>query len=68
MSTHYRGPSIDASYQVSIHLAKGFQRRRLKCEKFTDDGHPSELKMQQILPFEESSIFSNGCHLGIVRE
>jgi hypothetical protein len=33
-----RGPSIDASYQVSFHLAKGFQRRRLKCEKLTDDG------------------------------
>jgi hypothetical protein len=29
----FRGPSIDASYQVSIHLAEGFQRRRLKCEK-----------------------------------
>jgi hypothetical protein len=23
----YRGPSIDASYQVSFHLAKMFQRR-----------------------------------------
>jgi hypothetical protein len=23
-----RGPSIDASYQVSVHLAKWFQRRR----------------------------------------
>jgi hypothetical protein len=32
MSKLYRGPSIDASYQVSVHLAKGFQRRRLKCE------------------------------------
>jgi hypothetical protein len=30
MSSLYRGPSIDASYQVSIHLAKRFQRRRLK--------------------------------------
>ena len=29
----YRAPSIDASYQVSVHLAKWFQRRRLKCEK-----------------------------------
>ena len=29
----YRGPSIDTSYQVSVRLAKGFQRRRLKCEK-----------------------------------
>jgi hypothetical protein len=34
-----RGPSIDASYQVSVHLADGFQRRRLKCKKLTDDGH-----------------------------
>ena len=38
MSILYRGPSIDASYQVSVHQAKGFQRRRLKCEKLTDDG------------------------------
>jgi hypothetical protein len=37
MSNFYRGPSIDASYQVAVHLAKGFQRRRLKCEKLTDD-------------------------------
>jgi hypothetical protein len=28
MSTLYRGPSIDASYKVSVHLAKRFQRRR----------------------------------------
>jgi hypothetical protein len=28
MSILYRGPSIDASYQVSDHLAKLFQRRR----------------------------------------
>ena len=33
-----REPSIDASYQVSVHLVEGFQRRRLKCEKLTDDG------------------------------
>jgi hypothetical protein len=30
MSNLYRGSSIDASYQVSVHLAKQFQRRRLK--------------------------------------
>jgi hypothetical protein len=31
----YRGPSIDASYQVSFHLAKRFQRRRfLEIEQF----------------------------------
>jgi hypothetical protein len=38
MSNLYRGSSIYASYQVSVHLAKGFQRRRLKYEKTTDDG------------------------------
>ena len=26
----YRGPSIDASYQVSVHLVKWFQRKDLK--------------------------------------
>jgi hypothetical protein len=30
-------PSIDASYQVPVYLADGFQRRKLKCEKLTDD-------------------------------
>jgi hypothetical protein len=38
MSNLYRGPSIDASYQVSVHMAEEFQRRRLKCEKLADDG------------------------------
>jgi hypothetical protein len=28
MSNLYRGPSIDASYQVLVHLAKWFRRRR----------------------------------------
>ena len=37
MSNLYIGPSIDASYQISDQLALRFQRRRLKCEKFTDD-------------------------------
>ena len=37
MSSANRGPSIDASYHVSVHLVEGFQRRRLKCEKLTDD-------------------------------
>jgi hypothetical protein len=36
---HLGGPSIEASYQVSVHLAEGFQRRRLTCEKLTDDRH-----------------------------
>ena len=38
MSNLNREPSIDASYQVSVHLAKVFQRGRLKCENLTDDG------------------------------
>ena len=29
MSNLYRGPSIDVSYQVSVHLAKRFQSRKL---------------------------------------
>jgi hypothetical protein len=28
MNNAYRGPSIDTSYQVSVHLVKWFQRRR----------------------------------------
>jgi hypothetical protein len=28
MSNLYREPSIDASYQISVHLGKWFQRRR----------------------------------------
>jgi hypothetical protein len=35
MSILYRGPSIDASYQFSVHLAKRFQRRR-----FLEIGQP----------------------------
>jgi hypothetical protein len=46
-----RGPSIDASYQVSVHLAEGFQRRRFKCEKLTDDRRrtPSDSKSSHCL-------------------
>jgi hypothetical protein len=36
MSNLDRGPSVDASYQISDQLALRFQRRRLKCEKLTD--------------------------------
>ena len=51
MSNLYRGPSIDASYQVSLPLAEGFQRRRLKCEKLTDDRRrtPSDGKSSHCL-------------------
>jgi hypothetical protein len=37
ISNLYRGPSIYASYQVSVHMVEGFQRRRLQCEKLMDD-------------------------------
>jgi hypothetical protein len=58
MSNLYRRPSIDASYQVSDQLALRFQRRRLKCEKLTDDGRQvmakahiafGELKMEECI-------------------
>jgi hypothetical protein len=38
MSNLYRGPSKDASYQVSVHLAKQFQRRT-----FAITWHPSSV-------------------------
>ena len=40
MSSSDRKPAIGASYQVSVHLARRFKRKRLKCEKLrtTDDG------------------------------
>jgi hypothetical protein len=39
MSNLSIGSSIDASYQISDQLVLRFQRRRLKCEKLTDDRH-----------------------------
>ena len=30
ISNRHRGPPVDASYKVSVHLAKQFQRRRFK--------------------------------------
>ena len=37
ISNLYRGPSIDASYQVSVHLAKQFQRRGFKKNLYRDN-------------------------------
>ena len=36
----YRGPSIDASYQVPVHLAEGFQIKMWKVNgrRTTDEG------------------------------
>jgi hypothetical protein len=39
MSTLYRGPSIDASYQVSYHFAKQFQRRRFLKIRMKGERH-----------------------------
>jgi hypothetical protein len=33
MTNLYKGPSIDASYQVSVHLAMLFQRRFLEIDQ-----------------------------------
>jgi hypothetical protein len=33
MSNLYRGPPIDDTYQVSVHLAKRFQRRFLEIDQ-----------------------------------
>ena len=51
MCNFFRGFSIDASYQVSVHLARWVQRRRLKCEKLRDDGRrtPSDGKSSHCL-------------------
>jgi hypothetical protein len=46
MSKLYRGHAIDVSYQVSLHLAEGFQRKKL-----TDDRRrtPSDGKSSHCL-------------------
>ena len=40
----FKGPYIDASYQVWLHLAQWFQRRRLKCGKVNGQRTPSDDK------------------------
>ena len=41
MSNLYRRPSIDDSYQISVHLSKRFQRRRF----FKSDNQKQKLSM-----------------------
>ena len=57
MSILYGEPSTDNSYHISVHLAEGFQRRRLKCENLTDNGRrtPSDCKSSQ-KSFEQHSL------------
>jgi hypothetical protein len=59
MSNRYRGPSMDAAYQVSVHLAEGFQRRRLKCEKLMDDGRQVMAKVLiKIMKYYENTKYT----------
>ena len=60
--------SIDASYQDSLHLAEGFQRRRLKCEKLTDDRRRtiSDGKSCLTLPLARSAKKTIPAKIGLV--
>ena len=54
----YRGPSIDGSHQISVHLAERFQRGRLKCEKLANDGRQVMAKAH--IAFElKANVFLN---------
>jgi hypothetical protein len=37
ISNLYRGPSIDASYQILVHLAEGVSEEKIKMWKVNDD-------------------------------
>ena len=56
MCNLYRGPSIDASYQVSVHLAKAFQRRRLKCENLTTTRQTTDDRCQETLKIHDQCL------------
>jgi hypothetical protein len=56
-----KGPSIDASYQVSVHMAEGFQRRRLKSEKLTDDERQVMAKAHFAFGKVAVGCFSSNC-------
>jgi hypothetical protein len=49
MSKLYRGPSIDASYQVSVHLAKGVSEKKIKMWKVNRRWTPSDGKSSRCL-------------------
>jgi hypothetical protein len=52
MSNLYRGPSIDASYQVSVQLAKQFQGRRfLEIDQESNYKRPS-IKIDHFVPIQ----------------
>ena len=73
MSKHYRAPSIDASYQVSVHFAKGFQRRRIKMWKVNrrrtpSDGKSSHCLWQGELKKIKEMLYSVSGWLGLERD
>ena len=54
-SNLYRGPSIDASYHVSVHLAKGFQNRFLEIgqpeTRIVNGGHSNLYTVKPLINF-----------------
>ena len=47
MSNLYKGPSIDASYQVSVHLAEGVSEEKIKIWKVNRRRTPSESELKK---------------------
>ena len=60
MSNLYRGPSIDASYQVSVDLAKRFQRRRILRNQPVSEEKNIKKSTNQKQELPVASMFVNG--------
>jgi hypothetical protein len=58
ISNLYRGPSIDASYQVSVQLAKQFQGRKLARSSLTYIPFLAHLTWRAIATIEHPSVVS----------
>jgi 2-polyprenyl-6-methoxyphenol hydroxylase-like FAD-dependent oxidoreductase len=64
MSNLYRGPSKDASYQVSIHLAKWFQRRKHDRQTILVSDWLISKKSSPLKPLGQMNRNLVGCILG----